>query len=523
MTKNRKFALAFILIVLIGVFSRFVNIDTQGILVDETWVVPNTFLHFGEQSIFPKLFTYPQFTNLSPDKQDWIRAIYNLHPVFQIAAYQASDVHPPLFHILNYYWGRWFGYAEGTIRVPAAIYFLLTMALLPMMLRRMGMSPITTLVALAFVVLSPIYLFFSNFARPYTLLLLLSLLSSYMCYEMAQKGFRKSTMFLYIITATASLYTHYYAALTVVTQGLYLLMETWIHRQRMKDVLKVGFLEAMVLVLYLPWLFVMVYQILYRYPLVTFEAVGLHSVVELFLSFGLGYSRSTLYSPANIAVSVIQLALGCFGAIALWKDRKDSSSRFWLFFFFVLGGLIVALNVAKPSFTVRNCLNLLIPYLVLCSVGLTRLKPVWLKFAASAIMGIVGLYFIFYGLSYGHLNGARAMEDWRSAAAFIRNLNNPSTVYVYQPSYREPLYYYIPDQRRIKGLEIEDAKAGPADQRFILVLVKSEQMPLEDKIERDTPFLRDTERFVAKSLAVFPRIYIYEVTQRRTPSQSLQR
>jgi len=510
--------LLLVLLGMIAISSRFVHIGTQGILVDETWVVPNTFLHFGEDSIFPKLFTYPQFLSLSPEKQELVRKIYDLHPVFQVTAYQASDVHPPLFHILNYYWGGWFGYGESTIRVPAALYFLLTLVLLVVIFRRMAIPAATGAVSLGLIVVSPIYLFFSNFARPYTLLVLLSLFSTYLCYEMIKRDFRRWTIFLYVITAAASLYTHYYGALTIAAQGIYLLMESWL-LQRKKNIIKILFIEAMVFVLYLPWFFVMLYQMKYRYHLVTFEEFGLNSLIELFFSFGLGYSRSTLYSPINILVSTVQFLLCLKGIVVLWGEKKEQASRFWLFFFLVLMSLIVILNIVKPSFTVRNCLNLLIPYSFLCAVGLCSLKRVSLKLAVSVLLASVGLYFVFHGLSYGHLKGKLAMEDWRSTAAFIRGIGNPLPVYVYQPSYREPLYYYIPDKEKIRGLSKIYTKNGPDDQNFILVLVKPEEMPLEEKIEKDVPFMKDDEKFEVRNMAYFPHIYIYEIKQRLGPNR----
>lgn len=515
-----NFFTVILIIFSIGISSRFINIGTQGILIDETWVVPNTFLHFGTESIFPKLFTYPHFQSLSEMKQDLVRKVYELHPIFQVAAYQASDVHPPLFFILNYFWGRAFGYDVGTIRTPATLYFLTIMVLLPWILRRQGFRDEMVLYAVGFLVLSPFLLFFSNFARPYTLLILLTMTSSFLCYEFVKNGFKKSSIVLYILLATCSLYTHYYASLVIASQAAYLFLELVVIKRQLKMLMKTALVFIVILCLYIPWGAIMVMQITLRYPLLeqAFEYINYKTIMDLLLSFSMFQSYSTTYHPINIIAMVIQVSLFITGAYHLFKRINEMEARFWLVFLSLPLCLIVISNMIKPVFTVRNCLIIFIPYLVICAAGLSSLRRMTVKIGLMGILVPIGLYSVFHGLSYGNVKGPNALEDWKSTAAFLGKMENLPPVYVYHPSYREALYYYIPDKETIRGLFDPMQKEGPIESRFLMVVVKPEQWPLEDKIEREIPFLKKTDRYHVQFLESFPHIYVFMVETRGSPS-----
>jgi uncharacterized membrane protein len=288
-----------LIILLIGVSSRFINIGTQGIHVDETWVAPTLNFHFNEDSIYPKLFTYPQYLELDHSKQELIRKVYELHPLVQVAIIRAvSDAHPPLFFFLNYYWSEWFGYELETIRTPASIYFILTVVLLFYIFRKQEIEYDKTILSIAMVVLSPIYLFFSNFARPYTLLYFLVLLSCYLCYLIIISDFSRKYIVYYIIAATACLYTHYYATLIIASQIVYLFWEAILIHKQNKKILKIFMIGSVIFLLFLPWAIIMVMQIKLRSSGMedaqALPYINLTTLTHLFLSFGLGYSNSTL-------------------------------------------------------------------------------------------------------------------------------------------------------------------------------------------------------------------------------------
>ena len=329
---REKHCIIIILLVLaVAISSRFVNIGTQGILIDETWVVPTTNFHFEEKNIYPKLFTYQEFQNLNPKIQEIITRIYHLHPLIQITAIRAvSDVHPPLFFFMNYYWSKWFGFKESTIRTPAAVYFIFTLFLFLAVLKKQDFDLKITIIALALLAASPIYLFFSNFARPYTLLLFLCLLSSFLCYKIIVSDFKRRIVYLYIFTAVGCLYTHYYGTLVVASQPIYLFVEACLINLDKNKLIRIVKSQLLILVIFSPWILIIILQILFRYPETKqgFQSINLYTIFDLFLTFSLGYSRSTIYSTINIITCVFQLLLFGKGFYYLYKKKAEISSRY---------------------------------------------------------------------------------------------------------------------------------------------------------------------------------------------------
>ena len=509
-----------VLLILIGIMSRFVNIGTQGIKIDETWVVPTPNFHLESDNIYPKLFAHPQFRNLSVSKQELIKKIYFIHPLLQVAAIRvASDVHPPLYFLINYYWSKWFGYEIEVIRALSVLYFVFTLFLLLYVLKRQNYDLTMKLLIIFFVVLSPFYLFLSNYARPYALLILLSLWSSYLCYRIVKDGFRKGAVVLYILISTACMYTHYFGILLVASQAVYFIYESVVNSNLKINWKKIVLIEIIIALLYAPWFFILLFQMQIRYGRlesnVAFRSINLETLTELFLFFGMGYSRSTVFSPLNIFVTFIQFVLFIFGISYLWKQRNSINSRFWLFYFICPFIFIVIANRITPVFTPRNCTIILIPYLVICGFGLYAQRTAYIKVILSTIIGIVGCYYIFYGLSYGNVKGKYAIEDWKSVGIYLKSNLNEIPIYVHHSSYSDALYYYIKDEKRVKGFDEKFSVSGPADDKFVFVLVNHRIEPVSEKIARELPFLANQEKSDVKLLKKAAQIYIYKVSKKR--------
>lgn len=508
---------ALLVILALGIITRFLNIGAQGIMIDETWVVPTTNFHFESDDIFPKLFKEEAFRNLPVRAQQMIRALYDLHPLVQVAAIRAaSDVHPPLFFFLNYYTGRWFGYRMEVVRAPAAIYFITALLLVLHILKREGERPQRVVAILLFVALCPFALFLSNYARPYTLLLLLGVWSSDLAYRAVQNNFRTRTTVAFALVSTAVMYTHYYGILLALAQGLYLVVESAIGKNLRKRIRAIAITEAAVALLYLPWAFALLFQIRMRYGRLegkeVFSSFDLRAVADLLLHFGLGYSYSTVVSPVNIAGTAIMVFLCGIGVTHLWRNRHQPLSRFWLFFLLVPLAEILILNAMKPVFVPRNCVIILIPYLATCGYGLAAMRNSWARTGASVVVTVVGGYFVLGGLTRGNMGPDGYIEDWRSIAAYIEKAPVQQPVYVYHPSYRDALYYYIPDSSIVLGLREELSQAGPADGAFTLVLVNHQKAPIEDKL-KELGFLFDrghTWEFRYRAAGIF----VYDVKAR---------
>jgi mannosyltransferase len=133
---------------------------------------------------------------------------------------------PPLYYCVAWAWARVFGYGEAGLRSLSA---LAGVALIPVVYgagarlisRRAGV------IGAALAACSPVLIWYSQEARSYQLLALLTSLSV-LAFAHARSGPTPRALAAWVIASAAALATHYYAALVVVPEALWLL---WVHRR----------------------------------------------------------------------------------------------------------------------------------------------------------------------------------------------------------------------------------------------------------------------------------------------------
>ncbi|MBV8944013.1 MAG: glycosyltransferase family 39 protein [Solirubrobacterales bacterium] len=128
---------------------------------------------------------------------------------------------PPLYYCVAWVWARIFGYGETALRSLSA---LAGVAMIPVVYgagaklvsRRAG------LIAAAFAACSPVLIWYSQEARSYQLLGLLSALSL-LAFAHALRSPTRGALAAWMIACALALATHYYAVLAVVPEAIWLL------------------------------------------------------------------------------------------------------------------------------------------------------------------------------------------------------------------------------------------------------------------------------------------------------------
>ncbi|NJL83266.1 MAG: hypothetical protein HC890_10495, partial [Chloroflexaceae bacterium] len=133
-------------------------------------------------------------------------------------------------------------------------YFsLLTFPVIYWLCRELFALPLVGWLAMALYGISPAMLKFATFVRPYSLLLLLSLLSSAI-FLRSLKHSTKLGWMLYAATTAVGLYTHLLMGLVAIAHGIYLLI---VEKFRLTELVKRFFLSAIAAgVIALPWLWI---------------------------------------------------------------------------------------------------------------------------------------------------------------------------------------------------------------------------------------------------------------------------
>lgn len=169
-----------------------------------------------------------------------------------------GDTQPPLYFLILHLWQWIFGDSEWALRLPSALAGWLCIPAIYLLGKRLYSEREGLMAALFVAVLwAPIY--YSQEARPYSMLILLSILTSYLWWDV-MPGLRyrgelpRREAALYVVCAVLCAYLHYFGLLLVVLQAAALAA---LARGTLRKVL---LLYVPVVLAYLLWLPGMIYQ-----------------------------------------------------------------------------------------------------------------------------------------------------------------------------------------------------------------------------------------------------------------------
>jgi len=178
-----RYGLALALILVVGLVLRLIQIGSDGLWLDEAYSVA-----LANMSII-----------------DMVRAT-------------AGDVHPPLYYFLLHYWVMAFGDSEIAVRLLSVVFGI---AAIPVIyeLGRLLFNREAGLVGALVLALSVFQIFYSQDARMYSLLVLLSLLSLYFFVLYLQRPCRL-ILVAYVLVTVLLLYTDVYGLFVVIVEPL---------------------------------------------------------------------------------------------------------------------------------------------------------------------------------------------------------------------------------------------------------------------------------------------------------------
>jgi mannosyltransferase len=156
---------------------------------------------------------------------------------------------PPLHHSLVYLSRLALGAGEWALRFPSALAGILTIALIYLTAKYCFNRRVAAFASLIAAV-SAFHVYYAQEARAYSLLMLLSIASTY-CLVRAMREKRPAWWLAYMLFAALGMYTHLYMAFALLAHNVYLLMEweakrvsgrTWVLSQ------------ALPILIFAPWL-----------------------------------------------------------------------------------------------------------------------------------------------------------------------------------------------------------------------------------------------------------------------------
>jgi uncharacterized membrane protein len=251
-----KIKILFLVLLMLGIFFRFVNLDKKIYWRDEALtslqISGYTQKDFIQQAFNGQIITPEDLQNyqrIGPEKSltDTINALATETPE-----------HPPLYYIMVRLWTQTFGNFVAIIRSLSALISLLAFPCIYWLCMELFDSSIVGWMAVGLIAVSPFHVHYAQEAREYSLWTVITLLSSAVLLQAIRVKTRVSWV-IYAATLMIGLYSHSFFVFVAIGHGLYILITS---NFRFTKTL-ISFLLASIVgfITFIPWIWTTIYHL----------------------------------------------------------------------------------------------------------------------------------------------------------------------------------------------------------------------------------------------------------------------
>jgi mannosyltransferase len=344
----------------------------------------------------------------------------------------STESTPPLYYVLAWGWSKFFGTGEWGLRSLSALFGLATIPVVYLIGRRLAGSRVGVAAA-AFAAVNPALIWYSQEARAYSLLILLSALGFYF-FLRARDGFEPRDLALWALFSGLAVATHYFGAIPAAVEAGLLLAS----RRDRAVLIAVGAVAAVGLALA---------------PLAIHQADAGHAdfIGRLGMPTRLGETAVTavngetgrfISQPLRARYAVPPLLL-IAAALALlpWRATAREQRAAGLALAIAAASVLLTLGAAAVGvdyLLARNLLPALVPLLAAVAIGVAGRRSGRL---GLCIGGALAAYWLAFAL-YVDLRPRLQRPDWRDAAAGLGPAAGPREI-VASGQGSVPLRYYL--------------------------------------------------------------------------------
>jgi uncharacterized membrane protein len=344
-----------------------------------------------------------------------------LNPLHIVSEAASREFHPPVYYLVLHYWINLFGTSELSARLLSAILGFLSLLLMYSAGKVLFDKKVALLSSLL-LALSVFHVEYSQEVRSYSLMAFLTLLSFYFFLKLfTEKSLRASIG--YCVSSVILMYTHVYGLFIIASQNIFFLLQHFSARDKTISAGKWVLLQAILLILFLPWLNPLLDQ--------TKRSQGgtwvpVPSVRSVIYTFG-GYAGSRLLLLFLLLLSGLAI-IGLAKFLPHFKKASNSGEPIpteeglsdlevlsllliWLATPIVLPFLIS--HVLKPVYISRGTIGGSFAFYLLVAKGIDNISQRYLKAAAIGLVMILSLSNIW---GYYH----KVYKDpWREVAHYL--------------------------------------------------------------------------------------------------------
>ena len=369
-TPHKGLKILLIVVLVLGIFFRFVNLDRKVYWYDEAFTLLRV-SGYTEQELYQQEYDgriigvedLQSYQHLNPDK--------TLGDTVESLATEAPN-HVPLYFVAARVWLQVFGDSVGAIRSLSAVLSVLALPCLYWLCCELFQSPFVGWMAMALFAISPFQVLYAQEARPYSLLAAAIFLSGAALLRSLRLNTRSSWA-MYAASLIFGIYSHLLFLFVAIGHGLYIVV---LERFRLtRRVIAYGLASTIGAVAFIPWLLVVSANAKTFKRIVSWASDGNNLLFSLIRSLG-SLSRtfldlnvdSQVPSGLLIPASFIILVLLLFMSYSLYFVFRHTPEKVWLFIFTLIG--ITALFTFLQD-AIQGGARLTIPrYLFTCYVGI---------------------------------------------------------------------------------------------------------------------------------------------------------
>ncbi|MEZ4521052.1 MAG: glycosyltransferase family 39 protein [Thermomicrobiales bacterium] len=463
-------------------------------------------LHYGLLALIVVLAAYLRLTMLNQqslwfDEADIVvRAQRPWSDILSTFTVQGEN--GPLYNVMLAVWIRIAGISETAVRFPSAVAGILAIPAIYLLARRLA-GPQAGLIAAGLLAINPYHLWYSQEAKMYSIVALLSILSTFLLVEGLMHGDRRVWVG-YAVATTFMFYTHVATVLIFAAQALFVLAtyRNWRDQQRT--------LLVVASVLTLPYLPIA----LWAAKVVGGEVPTWHGDVSLTGAIRTIGTRFTSFrSTAEVEFRARGLYFLAAAGTAIWLVSSRRRRNVGLLLTTLVAVPVIGLwivSLRNSVFSDRYIIGALPAYLTLVAIGLASLARHRVGVVPATLLAVLIVCYTWYPVTDVNRSASAEKEDWRSAYARVAERAEPDDVFLIHPGYMvSTLAYYGQRDDRLGGHPIGDIPGFAPDwmTRDVMVdmlreefgrfdrfwLIESpDRVPLEDPDDELETWLRST-------------------------------
>jgi len=364
----------------------------------------------------------------------------------------AADIHPLLYYFFLHGW-MGLGQSPFVIRFSSVVFGLLTLGLVFRIARELFDAHVGLLAA-ALTAISPFHIWYSQEARMYSLLCLLTLLSVYLFIKACKDGKWLHWMGFGVSTGL-SLYAHNLAFLVPLTLDLLILV-----RRRWNLIGRLMVAHLVSLLMFLPWLLLVPGQFAKVQQAYWVPKPGLAELVRTLIVFTFNLPLPDRLLPLALFFSLLLLALTAYRALrpsVVSKDRSAWGVDLSLGLSFIPVFTMFAISQIKAVYIERAVLSSALLYYITVAQRMLQSRLPRLVILSLVPVPLLLVTSLWYQYNYAGF----PRSPFRQANAYLRDHYETGDAIVHENKLSFfPSHYY--DRTLVQGY-VADIPGSPTD------------------------------------------------------------